>query len=90
MSPTSSLSLIYAELSINDLGPPCSNRLIMTSVITYSGNFPECLASSTVLNIQRRKPGINMHHLLICDTCKHNQKLDLAFVQLINYIIHHV
>lgn len=28
-------------------------------------------------------------YILICDACKHNQKLDLAFARQINYIIHH-
>lgn len=62
-SSTFSFSLIYTTLSSHDLGPPCSHRLIMTPVITRSGNFPKCLASSTVMNIHKRKSGINMHHI---------------------------
>lgn len=80
MSPTSSFSLIYAKLSTDNLGTPFSDKLTMNSIITCSGNVPKCLTSSIGLNIQRRKPVINMHHIIICDTCKHDQKLDLAFV----------
>lgn len=52
--------------------------------------FPICFTPYTDVNIQRRKPFINVHHILICDTWNTTRSWilsNLVFIQLINYYL---